>query len=116
MTDLLPCPFCGGEASLIGHYISCSECAAQGPLDREAVTGWNTRAATARIEALEKLLRSIEYASRKDSLTDAERLQSIRALLGAEQVHPWCTEDRSNCVYECGNGCRAGDNSGGLEI
>lgn len=57
MSDLKPCPFCGGEAIILKadqyhqfpntHYISCRDCTAGiGPLDTEAeaIEAWNRRA------------------------------------------------------------------------
>lgn len=58
MVDLLPCPFCEGEASLgedeCVHdvvFAFCTRCAAQGPFDpdkdlEEAALLWNKRAQT----------------------------------------------------------------------
>lgn len=62
MTDLKPCPFCGGEAEFsLGktgdgddwHYLECSECEAMGPRVKYAdhniavkealAEAWNTR-------------------------------------------------------------------------
>lgn len=66
--DLLPCPFCGGEAKHYHHtptgimntdHIECDNCSNGTCLHEtkaEAVTAWNTRAPTAdaeRIAALE---------------------------------------------------------------
>lgn len=44
--ELAACPFCGGAAIRRGGFIECGNCSAQGPTDREAVTGWNTRASS----------------------------------------------------------------------
>ena len=69
MTEILDCPFCGGEAEVesqsCGWRVACQsiECATQGPwptdcTEAEALTAWNTRAVNSHhdlIEALEAL-------------------------------------------------------------
>lgn len=47
---LKPCPFCGGEAELIGEYsnifVFCSECRCSTEIlntERKAIQAWNTR-------------------------------------------------------------------------
>ena len=49
MTDLKPCPFCGGEATAIDESKQawCNDCFAAGPLTEEHVDAWNRRAETA---------------------------------------------------------------------
>lgn len=56
MTELLPCPFCGGEAEMLtaesmnGGYlfgIMCNDCRSRGDVydtEAEAIAAWNTRA------------------------------------------------------------------------
>jgi len=56
MTELLPCPFCGGEAEILtaesmnGGYlfgIMCNDCRSRGDVydtEAEAIEAWNTRA------------------------------------------------------------------------
>lgn len=55
--NLLPCPFCGGEAKLIEpdgiwYAVACTKCHIQGTGNRnqdyKAVNQWNTRAESAR--------------------------------------------------------------------
>jgi len=53
-------------------------------MPREVALSKPTDATNASAEArLREVLKKIEYASRKDSLTDCERIQSIRALVNA---------------------------------
>lgn len=56
MNDLLPCPFCGGEAEILtaesmhGGYlfgIMCNDCRSRGDVydtEAEAIAAWNSRA------------------------------------------------------------------------
>jgi len=57
MSDLMPCPFCGGEASFKPRSFkaSCGRCGAHVPngavSSNEAIAAWNTRTAQAQIDA-----------------------------------------------------------------
>ena len=46
MTELKPCPFCGGEATAIdgSKQVWCSDCYADGPFTEEHIAAWNRRA------------------------------------------------------------------------
>ena len=59
---LLRCPFCGGEARMIGvgkwRYATCTECGVEGPIKMdvdEARLSWNTRTPILSAEELKKL-------------------------------------------------------------
>lgn len=53
MTDILSCPFCGGEGhprSTSDEWIKCLDCGAAGPTEdteAEAIAAWNARALSA---------------------------------------------------------------------
>lgn len=52
MTDLKPCPFCGGRAQGGGILVGCTQCT--------ALTGgsvWNQRVTDLRIEQIRKLIK-----------------------------------------------------------
>jgi hypothetical protein len=56
---LLPCPFCGGEAEIVGkHWVQCRRCATEGGYYdniETAIEVWNTRKPMERIvERLEE--------------------------------------------------------------
>ena len=56
--ELLPCPFCGGEAHIDGTswttrdgkdqaWVTCKSCKTYGPSSTNAIAAWNRRAALA---------------------------------------------------------------------
>lgn len=60
--ELLPCPWCGGEARMVGvgkwRYAVCKKCTIEGPVKRdidEARLAWNTRAPILSAEEMEML-------------------------------------------------------------
>lgn len=71
MTDLKPCPFCGGEAALgnkhIWRAVVCKSC----DISMATIAGWNTRAID-------------PAAIRKEALREAVRVhhQGVGAILG----------------------------------
>ena len=66
MSELKPCPFCGGEATIQPegdyHEIHCEDCGIE--LNRrtydETVTAWNTRAETEAERKIEKVREKLE--------------------------------------------------------
>ena len=61
---LVPCPWCGGEARMVGvgkwRYAVCKKCAIEGPVKMdidEARLAWNTRAPILSAEEMEMLER-----------------------------------------------------------
>jgi Lar family restriction alleviation protein len=73
-TELLPCPFCGGEGRhepegrSPGYWIQCQQCRAQSD-DRGspemAAKAWNTRAAVNTYPAVEGLVKALETSRQK---------------------------------------------------
>ena len=89
--DLLPCPFCGGEAYIDGtswttrdgkdqSWVTCMKCGTYGPSSTDAIAAWNRRAIPATDER-EKALR--EAAAMFDE--DSNIAQTILALIGASR-------------------------------
>lgn len=95
MVDLLPCPFCNGPAGEVGlEFVTClsAEIGAEQTcpgklirLDVEDAARWNTRATSARIEALEKAAQAVidrwETPAWKDAPATAVYINALRAAL-----------------------------------
>lgn len=76
MSELLPCPFCGGEAetltaeSMYGGYlfgIMCNDCRSRGDVydtEEEAIEAWNTRAAY-EMDGCEEIVRCRDCTQRE---------------------------------------------------
>ncbi len=78
MSELKPCPFCGGEANseiddygmCTEHFVECLSCVARTSTydsPKEAITAWNTRAKTEAEKKIEQIRACIEsYRCKKD--------------------------------------------------
>ena len=112
MSELLPCPFCGGEAemltaeSMYGGYlfgIMCNDCRSRGDVydtEAEAIAAWNSRAdyhgyEQAAIEAWESIKawnsraeRTCEF-SIKDNMNETEGMGDV-----------WIECSACNCVFD----------------
>ena len=64
MSELKPCPFCGGEAEYLNsetsEWVECSKCGAKGEIELWGTSGncvyknWNTRTESTELEQLRK--------------------------------------------------------------
>lgn len=89
MSELKPCPFCGGEAASYefanGWSAEClsDKCPAQPVLDQmhhteeQAIAAWNTRATDAEVERLEEAFRLLNIAW----IDEGERAEAAEAAL-----------------------------------
>lgn len=94
--ELLPCPFCGGEAELGGMdgnlYVRCISCLCDGPIFQhtvaEAISTWNTRSGISptqsdkdkEIERLREVLIEIERIYYNEGEDVKRRAARMRAL------------------------------------
>lgn len=101
MNDLLPCPFCGGEAELAGdretneHIVFCKPCGAQEAYHKtkaEAIIAWNRRAPDPRLAEADKLLERAEkalwhYSGHRETYNEMESVhKDIRAYREGRKV------------------------------
>jgi Lar family restriction alleviation protein len=87
-TELLPCPFCGGDSDRICNglgwpVVECNQCGARGPcIHRSAESGeyiedWNTRTAVNTYPAVEGLVKALEDCrSTLSMLTEPNEIRS----------------------------------------
>lgn len=77
MSELLPCPFCGGEAELVDFdldscFVECRKCRASQPVlwpkstsRQDAIAAWNRRAPAIPPDVRETLRETLLYARRQ---------------------------------------------------
>lgn len=111
--ELLPCPFCGGDAGIVTEdrtWIECLDCPSSissGPFDTdsEAIDAWNTRAvlegfALVPIKATPEIRAALRLGSRKDYPSDEMcnvRWAAAIAALRAE-VEALKSADEESCA------------------
>jgi Lar family restriction alleviation protein len=88
MGDLKPCPFCGGEAVVLGYEpmrrayeVCCTHCNVRlfGPEQKSRDEMWNRRAVEAKLEADNKRLRD----AIKLAIGDIDSIEVEKALIAA---------------------------------
>lgn len=107
-TELLPCPFCGGEAELYSTVPThdgfwsciCRDCGASTSFgsEAEAITAWNTRAEDAASTEMAQRIQSLELECAK--LQDELRKAGNRGGLTAEQVQTAIFNGSSYASYD----------------
>jgi len=99
MSDLLPCPFCGGEAELVDFdldscFVECRKCRASQPVlwpkstsRQDAIAAWNRRAPAIPPDVRETVHLVLTLARRADHATLAapinKRIDAALAWLDA---------------------------------
>src|SRR5688572_7024468 len=86
--ELLPCPFCGGEAVISDNntglvfYVRCKQCRSAGPAERcatDAAATWNTRSALSYSEepSPEMIEAGVKEARKNMSLLPPSAIETI---------------------------------------
>ena len=113
MSDLKPCPFCGGGAAaqaLVNfdgyHFVGC-ECGAEGPASPSADDArslWNTRPGEEALRKERDEARGELVKALREGLSESQRLKAERdeARAEVERLREWCVSPCSEaaCDYD----------------
>lgn len=119
MSELLPCPFCGGEAEMLtaesmhGGYmfgIMCNDCRSRGDVydtEAEAIAAWNSRAdyhgyEQAAIEAWESIK---AWNSRAERTCKQSRLFNLVWSECSSESYEWHGNELPSYCPNCGRRC-----------